>query len=84
MCFQVKSSKVFTPTDFTLSNSSWLSPHLTGLTVPLIQLREVHIEQRGLDVELNSEWPVAEQEVERQHIDQVRTAIEVPQSRLRR
>src|SRR5580700_4528612 len=47
-----------------------------------IQLRKIHIEQRGLYVELNSEWAVAEQEVEGQDIDQVRTAIEVPESRV--
>ena len=34
MCFQVKSSKVFTPNDFTWSILSSATPHLTGLTVP--------------------------------------------------
>ena len=38
MCFQVKSSNLFTPNDCTLSNSSSVNPHRTGFTVPLSNL----------------------------------------------
>ena len=34
MCFQVKSSNVFTPNDFTWSRCSSLTPYRTGFSVP--------------------------------------------------
>src|SRR6266496_3863317 len=36
-----------------------------------IQLREVNVEQRSLYVELNSKWPIAEQEIEGHRMKQI-------------
>ena len=46
-----------------------------------VQLGEEHVEQRGLDVELNSEWPIAQQEIEGQDIDDVSAEVHLPERR---
>ena len=51
-----------------------------GLDRSLIQLGEVHVEQRGLDVKLDAEWPIAQQEVKGQDIHKIGAAMQVPQS----
>ena len=50
---------------------------------PAVQLREVDIEQRGLHVELDSERPIAQQEVEGQDIEDVGAEMQVPERRKR-
>ena len=79
MCFQVKSSNVFTPNDFTWSSCSSVTPHRTGFSVAAVQLREVDAEQRRFHVELNSERPVAQQEEEREFVGQIRAEIQAAQ-----
>ena len=44
-----------------------------------VQLREVDVEQRRLDVELNSKRPVAQQKEKGQYIQQVGAAVEIPE-----
>src|SRR5271157_3050412 len=39
-----------------------------GLDRSLIQLGKVHVEQRRFHVELNSKWPIAQQEVKGQNV----------------
>ena len=43
-----------------------------------VQFREEHIEQRSLHVELDSERPVAQQEVKGEDIDDVRAKVQTP------
>ena len=45
-----------------------------------VQFREVNVEERGLHVELDSERPIAEQEVEGQFVDEISAEVEFPES----
>ena len=48
-----------------------------------VQLCEVNIEERGFDVELYSEGPVAQQEVKGQLMDKIGAEVEIPERRQR-
>src|SRR5208282_476037 len=54
-----------------------------GFDRSFVQLREVNVEQRRFHMELNSEGPIAQQEVKSENIQHVSAAVEVPKRRLR-
>ena len=48
-----------------------------------LQFREVEIEQRGFHMELNSKWPIAQQEIKGHFMEKIGAKVEIPECRKR-
>ena len=69
------------PEGFHLIQMLVATPHLTGLTVPRLQLREVDVEQRSDDVKVFSHRQEAEKSEEGQFMDEIGAEVKIAEHR---